>query len=146
MKRYGNQPELTAGVLDKDGWYHTGDLARMDSTGSLILSGRASEMYKTGGENVFPREIEAVLETHPSVLFAAVIGVPDPLYQEVGRAFIMTKSGRQTSAEELREHCRKQLANFKVPKSFDIRPALPLLAIGKVNKQALKEEVLSSGA
>ncbi len=141
MKGYLNNPTATKAVLDDDGWYHTSDLGWMNEAGYLFISGRSSEMFKTGGENVFPREVEDVLEQHPAVLFAAVIGVKDDVYSEVGHAFIMLKPGQETTGDELREHCKKRLANFKVPKRFDLRPVLPLLANGKVNKMALKKEL-----
>jgi acyl-CoA synthetase (AMP-forming)/AMP-acid ligase II len=141
FKRYLNKPKETAEVFDSEGWYYTSDLAKRNARGYLTITGRRSEMFKTGGENVYPREIEEVLETHPGVLFAAVIGVSDELYQEVGWAFIMQMPGQETSEEELKELCRARLANFKVPKKFFIRPLLPLLANGKVNKLALKEEI-----
>src|SRR5450756_1206407 len=138
---YLNKPEATAEVLDKDGWYYTSDLAFKDNRGYITITGRKSEMFKTGGENVYPREIEEVIETHASVLFSAVMGVPDETYQEVGWAFVMPMPGKEVTEEELRELCRTKLANFKVPKKFIIRPLLPLLASGKVSKLALKEEI-----
>ena len=141
MDGYLNNPTATAAVFDAEGWYYTSDVGYLDEHGYLYLSGRRSEMFKTGGENVFPREIEDVLESHPGVLFAAVIGVPDPLYAEVGHAFVMLKPGQQSSEADLREYCKERLVNFKVPKKFDLRPMLPLLATGKVNKQALRGEL-----
>jgi acyl-CoA synthetase (AMP-forming)/AMP-acid ligase II len=100
-------------------------------------------MYKTGGENVFPREVEELIETHPSVLFAAVIGVPDEMFQEVGWAYIMTMPDQTVGEEELMRLCKDKLVNFKVPKRFFIRPILPLLANGKINKMELKQEAAS---
>jgi acyl-CoA synthetase (AMP-forming)/AMP-acid ligase II len=141
FKGYLNKPETTAEALDSDGWFYTSDLATRDARGYISITGRKSEMFKTGGENVYPREIEEVLETHPGVLFAAVIGVPDALYQEVGWAWIMQMPGKEASEEELKELCRSRLANFKIPKKFFIRPLLPLLANGKVNKLELKKEI-----
>ncbi len=141
FKGYLNKPEATAEVLDAEGWYYTSDLAFKDARGYITITGRKSEMFKTGGENVYPREIEEIIETHPSVLFAAVMGVPDEIYQEVGWAFVMPSPGKEVTEEELRDLCRTKLANFKVPKKFFIRPLLPLLASGKVNKLALKEEI-----
>lgn len=141
MSGYLNNPTATAAVIAADGWFYTSDLGYLDEDGNLIISGRRSEMFKTGGENVFPREIEDVLESHPAVLFAAVVGVPDDLYQEVGQAFIMIQPGQETTEDTLRAYCKERLANFKVPKKFDLRPMLPLLPNGKVNKMALKKEL-----
>jgi len=141
MKGYYNKPELTAEVIDGDGWHYTSDLAYRDERGYIYITGRRSEMFKTGGENVYPREIEDVLESHDGVLFAAVIGVPDEVFQEVGWAFAMLVPGQSATEEELRELCRAKLANFKVPKKFFIRELLPLLANGKVDKLALKAEI-----
>ena len=140
MKGYLNKPEATAAVLDEDGWYYTNDMGYLDKENYLFLTGRKSEMFKTGGENVFPREVEEILELHPAVLFAAVAGVPDDFYDEVGHAWVMLKPGQETDAETLRAHCKERLANFKVPKAFEVRPQLPLLPNGKVNKMALKKE------
>lgn len=141
MKGYFKNPGVTNQVIDSEGWYYTSDLGYLGEDGNLYIAGRSSEMFKSGGENVFPREVEDVLESHPGVLFAAVLGVPDEVYDEVGHAFIMLKPGMNVDEEELRGHARERLANFKVPKKYDIRPMLPLLANGKVNKMALKKEI-----
>jgi len=141
MKGYLNNPTATAEAIDDEGWYYTSDLGWMDDNGYIFIAGRSSEMFKSGGENVFPREVEDVLESHPAVLFAAVIGVPHELYDEVGRAFIMLKPGQNTTEDDLRTYCKAHLANFKVPRDYDLRPELPLLPNGKVNKVALKEEL-----
>ena len=143
FKEYLNMPEETAKAVDKDGWYFTNDLAFKDDRGYIHITGRKSEMFKTGGENVFPREVEEVLESHQSVLFAAVIGVPDEVFQEVGWAFIMLQPGKGVTEDELRTLCNAKLANYKVPKRFFIRPVLPLLPSGKVNKVELKKEIAS---
>jgi acyl-CoA synthetase (AMP-forming)/AMP-acid ligase II len=142
MKGYYKNPEATAAVLDDEGWYYTSDLAFCDARGYIHIAGRSSEMYKSGGENVYPREIEDLIESHPAALFAAVIGVPDEMFQEVGWAFVMLKPGQSVTEDELRDICRQRLSNFKVPKRFFIRPMLPLLANGKVNKMVLKHEAL----
>jgi acyl-CoA synthetase (AMP-forming)/AMP-acid ligase II len=146
MIEYWNKPSATAESMDAEGWFYTGDLGFLESDGTLFLSGRKSEMYKTGGENVFPREIEDVLCEHPAVALAAVIGVPDPLYQEVGCALIVLRPGATAAENEIKEHCRDYLANFKVPKVCEIRKSLPMLANGKVNKLELKREFLSKAA
>jgi acyl-CoA synthetase (AMP-forming)/AMP-acid ligase II len=100
-------------------------------------------MYKSGGENVYPREVELVLEEHPKVALAAVFGVPDPVYSEVGRAYVIRWPGTDPTGEELRTFCKERLANFKVPKEVIIRDVLPVLPIGKVDKVALRKEVLA---
>jgi acyl-CoA synthetase (AMP-forming)/AMP-acid ligase II len=141
FKEYLNKPEVTAAVMDSEGWYYTSDLAYKNERNYIVIAGRKSEMFKTGGENVFPREIEEILETHDGVLFAAVMGVPDDIYQEVGWAFIMPKPEKSFTEEDLRQFCKGKLANYKIPKKFIIRPALPILGTGKVNKLALKEEI-----
>lgn len=141
MKGYFNKPEETAKVIDGGGWYYTTDLGFQDSDGCIHIVGRLSEMFKTGGENVYPREVEDIIESHDAVLFAAVLGVPDELYQEVGWAFVMPTPGQEVTEEDLRTLCKDRLSNFKVPKKFFIRPLLPLLASGKVDKMALQEEV-----
>jgi len=137
MKEYFNNPAATHAALDGNGWFYTSDLASMDERGYIHIAGRRSEMFKTGGENVFPREIESVLEAHPSVLQVAVVAVPDEIYAEVGWAYLVLKPGAGHDEKAFREYCKKHMANFKVPKSFKTCPALPMLANGKVDKQAL---------
>lgn len=145
FKEYLNKPDETAAVIDDDGWYYTNDLAHKDAFGYIYITGRKSEMFKSGGENVYPREIEEVLESHEGVLFAAVIGVPDELFYEVGWAFIMRQPGTEVTEEELFELCKERLVNFKVPKKFFLRSSLPLLPTGKVNKAVLKQEIETQG-
>ncbi|NIA12441.1 MAG: AMP-binding protein [Nitrospiraceae bacterium] len=145
MKEYWNNPRATAAVIDDDGWFYTSDLAYKDADGYIYISGRKSEMFKTGGENVFPREVEAIIELHDSVLAAAVIGVPDEVFQEVGCAFVALKPGCELTEAGLRAHCGHHLANFKVPKQFEFRTQLPLLANGKISKRALREEIEKKG-
>jgi len=140
MKGYWGRPEATAEAIDPDGWLHTGDLASMDRRGYLAIAGRSKEMFKSGGENIYPREIEAVIEKHPSVAMVTVIGVPHRIYQEVGKAFVMPKPGAEVSADELKALCKKHLANFKVPKSFELLPMLPMLPSGKIDRMALIEQ------
>lgn len=139
MKGYLNNPKTTREVIDEEGWYYTSDLGRVEADGYIYLAGRSSEMYKTGGENVFPREIEEVLEAHPAVLFAAVLGIKDDVYDEVGHGFVMLKPGQEVDADGLRAHCKDHLVNFKVPKKFTVSDGLPLLPNGKVNKVALRK-------
>ncbi len=136
MLGYWRQPEATADALDDGGWLRTGDLAVQREDGTFCLIGRLKEMFKSGGYNVYPREIEAVLETHPAVAAAAVVPIPDPTWQEVGVAYVIAPG--KTHTEELLAYCRERLANYKVPKRIYIVDDLPLLPIGKVDKLALR--------
>ena len=141
---YLNNPGATAATLTDDGYLKTGDIAVRLPSGHLRLVGRRSEMFKSGGLNVYPREIELVLEDHPSVAMAAVVGIKDPVYSEVGAAFVVCEPGPSVEPEALREWCKERLAGYKVPKSFHIREELPLLPIGKVDKQALRSGLTES--
>ncbi len=132
---YWHRPEATAQAFTADGFFRTGDLAERRADGRLRIVGRLKEMYKSGGYNVYPREVEIALETHPAVALAAVVATPDPLWQEVGIAYVATHS--PVTSEELQEHCRQRLANYKVPKRIVIEQELPLLPIGKIDKRAL---------
>lgn len=138
LLHYLNNPSATAAALTPDGFLRTGDIAVRLPTGHLRLVGRKSEMFKSGGLNVYPREIELVLEEHPAVAIAAVVGVKDDVYSEVGAAFIVCEPGVVSDGDDLRRWCRERLAGYKVPKSFTIAHELPLLPIGKVDKQALR--------
>jgi fatty-acyl-CoA synthase len=135
---YFNRPDATAEAFTTDGWLRTGDIAVERADGYWRLVGRMKEMFKSGGYNVYPREIEICLESHPHVDIAAVIAVPDPLYQEVGYAFCLSQPGHGLTVESLRDHCRTHLANYKVPKLFAILSELPMLPVGKVDRQALR--------
>ena len=134
---YWRQPDATAAAMTADGFFRTGDLAQQRADGSYRIVGRLKEMFKSGGYNVYPREIEAVLEAHPAVAIAAVVSVPDPVWQEVGVAFVVP--GAQVTSEQIRVWCRERLANYKVPKRIVIDPAVPLLPIGKIDKKQLQE-------
>ena len=113
----------------------------LDSSGRLRLSGRKKEMYITGGYNVYPAEVEAYLETHEGIACAASIGMPDDVMGEIGWAFVMPSRSHQLTAEELHAFCRAGLARYKVPDRFIIRPKLPMTALGKIDKQALRVEI-----
>lgn len=141
MQGYFNRPEATADSFTPDGWMRTGDLAEIVPDFGWRIVGRLKEMFKSGGYNVYPREVEQVIETHPAVELAAVVGVPDPLYREVGYAFIQPRAGHPApDPVALSAHCRTQMANYKVPKRFILTESLPLLPIGKLDKQALKAQ------
>lgn len=135
---YWNRPDATRDLFTADGWLHTGDLGTIGPDGTYRLHGRLKEMFKSGGYNVYPREIETVLESHPDVAMAAVIGVADPTFQEVGHAFVLVHPGRSPTAEALEQFCRGSLANYKVPKRFIVATDFPMLPIGKIDKQALR--------
>ncbi|MBL7795114.1 MAG: long-chain fatty acid--CoA ligase [Saprospiraceae bacterium] len=133
---YWRNPDATAAAL-RDGWFHSGDMARMDAEGYLYIVDRIKNMFISGGENVYPAEVERVLLLHPSVAEAAVIGVPDDKWGEVGRAFVVCRAGQVVSEADLLEHCRANLAKFKVPRSVVFVEALPKNDTGKIDRQAL---------
>ncbi len=137
---YFNMPEATREIIDERGWLHSGDLGRFDAAGNLHIVGRIKDMFKSGGYNVYPREVEIAIEAHAAVSMAVVVAVPDSTYQEVGYAFILPEPGRDLTEAEIHSHCRGKLANYKVPKRFFIRATLPMLAVGKVDKAALRTE------
>lgn len=140
MKCYWNRPEATAEVITKDGWLKTGDTGTMDNRGYITIVGRVKEMYKSGGYNIYPREIEQVIESNPSVALVSVIPIPDSTWNAVGKAFIMPIPGKQVDIEEIRALCKERLANYKVPKEFEVRVLLPMLPTGKINRLALVAE------
>lgn len=137
---YWNNPSATALATGEDSWLKTGDIAAARPGGAWTLKGRKMEMFKSGGFNVYPREIELALELLPSVALAAIVAISDPVYFELGAAFVVAKPGHVLSAGDVRDHLRANLANYKVPKLVEIRTSLPMLPIGKVDKQALKDE------
>jgi fatty-acyl-CoA synthase len=134
---YWRQPEATAAAFTSDGWLRSGDVARRDADGYYTIIDRIKDMYISGGENVYPAEVERVLLTHPSVVEAAVIGVPDPRWGEVGRAFLVCRE--PVTEQEIRTFCRQQLAGYKVPAQVRQVEELPRNASGKVLKGKLRE-------
>lgn len=135
---YFRDAEATAEVL-RDGWLHTGDLVRRDADGYFKIVDRLSDLYISGGENISPAEVEAVLHTHPAVAEAAVVGVPDERWGEVGVAHVVLRRGTLTDAEELLAHCRRELAGYKVPARVVLTDALPHTASGKTVRRALRD-------
>ncbi len=133
---YWNQPALTAQAF-ADGWFKTGDIARRDADGFTFIVDRAKDMFISGGENVYPAEIEAVLAELPEVAQAAVIGVADARWGEVGKAFVVAAPGAELSAAAVLAHCAGKLAKFKVPATAEIVSALPVTGSGKVQKHLL---------
>ncbi|WP_374686954.1 AMP-binding protein, partial [Promineifilum sp.] len=141
---YFGDPEASAAAVDERGYFHTGDIARYDAEGYFYIVDRKKDMYISGGENVYPAEIERALYEHPAVLMCAVIGLPDPKWGEVGRACVVLKPGATAGEAELLAFMAARLAKFKVPRSVDIRNALPISAAGKILKRELREEAIES--
>ena len=142
MLGYWNEPEKTADVL-RNGWMHTGDLATMDDEGYLNIVGRIKDMVIRGGENVYPREIEEFLYTHPDVVDAQVIGVPDERYGEELMAWVRLRAGAQPlSAEDLRAFCTGKLAHYKVPRYVHVVDEFPMTVTGKIRKVQMREEAV----
>jgi fatty-acyl-CoA synthase len=136
---YWNRPEETAKAI-VDGWLHTGDLAEYDADGCYRIVGRIKDVIISGGENIYPAEVESVLLAHPGVAEAALISVADARWGEVGRAIIVRKAGHQASPESIVDFCAVRLARYKLPKSVLFVDALPRTGAGKVDKQLLREQ------
>ncbi|MEK7814555.1 MAG: AMP-binding protein, partial [Chloroflexota bacterium] len=139
MKGYYKMPEATAAAIDAEGWLHTGDLATMDEAGYCKITGRIKDMIIRGGENIYPREIEEFLYTHPRVADVQVIGVPDLKYGEEVMAWIMLKPGQQATGEEIRDFCRSQIAHYKVPRYVKFVSEFPMTVTGKIQKFRMRE-------
>ncbi len=137
MKGYYNRPEATAEVM-RDGWFRTGDLARRDEDGYYFIVDRAKDMIIRGGFNVYPRELEEVLMTHPAVSLAAVVGVPHDSHGEEIKAYVIRTPEATVSEEELVAWCRENMAAYKYPRIVEFRDALPMTATGKILKRELR--------
>jgi fatty-acyl-CoA synthase len=137
---YWRNPEATAAAFTADGWLRTGDVAECDDEGFYRIRGRLKDMYISGGENVYPAEVEAVLHEHPLVSDAAVVGVPDERWGEVGLAYVVANG---VTDGELLAWCGERLARFKVPKSIRFVAEVPRNSLGKIQKQELVVEVVS---
>ena len=142
---YWNKPEATEDSFDGD-WLKTGDAARFDDEGFVYIVDRWKDMYISGGENVYPAEVENVIYQLPQIAEAAVIGVPDERWGETGKVFISLKEGQSIEEKDIIEHCLKNLAKFTVPQSVEFIELLPRNATGKVLKRELREEVVGSNA
>jgi acyl-CoA synthetase (AMP-forming)/AMP-acid ligase II len=140
FKGYFRNPEATARAF-RGGWFHTGDIAYRDAEGFFYIADRKSDMIIRGGENIYPREIDELLYTHPDVAEAAAVGVPDELYGEEVAAFVVLKEGRAATEEEIIAFCRARLADYKCPKSVRFREALPKGPTGKVLKRELSSRL-----
>ena len=139
MLGYWNNPEATREALDSAGWMHTGDLAVMDEEGYLTIVGRNKDMIIRGGENVYPREIEEFLFTHPAVADVQVVGIPDDRYGEEIVAWIKCHPGHEVNDEQLREYCKGRIAHFKAPRYFLFVDEFPMTVTGKVQKFRMRE-------
>ncbi|MGE5138955.1 MAG: class I adenylate-forming enzyme family protein [Rudaea sp.] len=137
---YWNDPEASKQVLDDEGWFHTGDLVRHDEEWYFYVVDRKKDMFISGGENIYPVEIENVLYKHPAVHMCAVVGMPDPRWGEVGKACVVLKPGAQATEEELLAFMQEHLARYKVPKSVAFLPALPISGMGKILKRELRDQ------
>ncbi|WP_225435196.1 AMP-binding protein [Bacillus aerolatus] len=143
MKGYYNNPSATKEAIDEEGWLHTGDLAVMDENGYIRVTGRLKDMIIRGGENVYPREIEEFLYTHPKILDAQVIGVPDEKYGEEVMAWVILKEGEEASADEIKDYFKDKISRHKIPKHIQFTKEYPMTASGKIQKFKLQEQSLS---
>jgi acyl-CoA synthetase (AMP-forming)/AMP-acid ligase II len=142
---YYKNPEATNASF-RNGWFYTGDLGYFDEGGFLFVVGRKKDMVKSGGISVYPLEIESVIYSHPDVLEAAVIGVPDSQWGEAVKAVAVLKPDSLLKAHELIAFCKERLSAYKVPKSVEFRASLPHTEIGKINKVELKEMIVAEAA
>lgn len=139
MQGYYGQPDKTAETIDKTGWLFSGDLGTMDAEGYVRITGRRKEMIIRGGENIYPKEIEAFLFTHPKIAQVAVFGIPDEFYGEEIMAWVQLHHGEDMSEEELRNFCKDQIAHFKIPRYFWIVDEFPMTVTGKLQKFKMRE-------
>jgi long-chain acyl-CoA synthetase len=149
MKGYWNRPAETEAVfrqIEGRRYFLTGDIGQVDAEGYLVITDRKKDMVLVGGFNVYPREVEDVLFTHPKVGLAAVVGVPDPKSGEAVKAFLQLKPGEQATAEEIMDWCKEHMAGYKRPKFIEFREAIPVSPVGKVLRRVLRDEELKKGA
>ncbi|MDL1911456.1 long-chain fatty acid--CoA ligase, partial [Chloroflexi bacterium CFX6] len=137
---YFNDPKATEAAVDERGFFHTGDVAYFDDEGYFHIVDRKKDMFISGGENVYPAEIEKALYQHPAVHQCAVIGLPDPKWGEAGKACVVLKPGQTATEDELLNFMSERLAKYKVPRSVTFMDALPISAAGKILKRELREK------
>ncbi|UIO44906.1 AMP-binding protein [Brevibacillus brevis] len=142
MKGYYNMPEETVKAIDHEGWLHTGDLATVDEEGYYRITGRLKDMIIRGGENIYPREVEEFLYTHPKVLDVQIVGVPDVKYGEQVLACIRVKPHETLSEDEVRDYCEGKIAHYKIPRYIQFVDEYPMTASGKIQKFKLREQAL----
>jgi long-chain acyl-CoA synthetase len=138
MPGYWNSPEATSDMI-RNGWLHTGDIGYLNDEGCLFITSRKKELIKPGGFQVWPREIEEVISTHPKVSEVGVAGIPDAYQGEAVKAWVVLKEDETATAEEIQLHCRKKLTAYKVPKFVEFRTELPKTLVGKILKRILVE-------
>jgi fatty-acyl-CoA synthase len=143
MLGYWNDQEKTAEAVDVDGWMHSGDLATMDEDGYVNIVGRIKDMIIRGGENIYPREIEEFLYTHPAIVDAQVIGVPDARFGEELMAWVQLAPGEQLTEDELRDFCKGQIAHFKIPRYIKFVDEFPMTVTGKVRKVEMRDKSIA---
>ena len=136
---YWNQPEKTRESIDEDGWLHSGDVIEIDEDGYYYIVDRIKDMYISGGENVYPAEIENILYKIPQISEVAIIGVPNDKWGEVGKAFISFKPNEKISEEDIRQFLKENIADYKTPKSYSFMNNLPRNAAGKILKNELRK-------
>ncbi len=139
MKGYWNKPEATAAAFTDDGWFKTGDAGYLDEDGFVFLTDRVKDMIVSGGENVYPAEIENALSVHPAIADIAVIGVPDDRWGETVKAVVVKAEGVEVTPQEIIAFARERLAGFKCPTSVDFAEVLPRNPSGKLLKRELRE-------
>jgi len=144
MKGYYKMPEATAQAIDENGWLHTGDIAICDEKGYYKITGRIKDMIIRGGENIYPKEIEEFLYTHPMITDVQVVGVPSREYGEEVMAYIILKEGARLTTEEVKEFTKERVARHKVPKYIAFIDAFPMTASGKIQKYKLREDAINA--
>ena len=142
MKGYYKMPEATAAAIDSEGWLHSGDLARRTPEGNFKITGRIKDMIIRGGENIYPKEIEDFLYSHPKIKDVQVIGVPDEQLGEEIMACIILKDGETMTADEMRTYIREHMAKHKVPKYIDFVDSFPMNVAGKILKYKMREDAI----
>ena len=143
MQGYWNDPEKTAQAIDADGWMHTGDLAVMADDGYCNIVGRIKDMVIRGGENIYPREIEEFLYTHPDIEDVQAIGVPDVKYGEELMVWVKARPGATLGEDDVREFCRGKIAHFKIPRYVKLVDEFPMTVTGKVRKVEMRESSIA---
>ncbi len=144
MKGYYKMPEATHAAIDAKQWLHTGDLATMDENGYCKITGRVKDMIIRGGENIYPREVEEFLYTHPQILDVQVVGVPDIKYGEEVMAYIRLREGIKLTEEEVKAFCDGKIARFKIPRYVQVIDEFPMTGSGKIQKYKLREMAVES--